>query len=71
MTIYQGELDCLDYDSTLDTSRHYNFEPAVIDEALRGTISTLADSARERIKHIVSRQGYLPREVKERILKNL
>lgn len=71
ITVFKQELACLEYDSVLDASKAYRFEMATIQEATKGGVFRLADSALERIKFRVQGQGYLPREHKRLVLDNL
>jgi hypothetical protein len=72
ITIYPEELSILAHTSFLDVSKSYvGFSPAEIARGISRGVHHLSDSARAKIKHIVSGQGYLIERVKKKVLQNL
>lgn len=71
ITIFQSELECLQHDSWLDTSKAYELDTHTVELGAAAGVFRLADSARARIKHHVTGQPYLTAEQKALVLANL
>ena len=72
IALYKEDLAFLSHQSFLDASKYYdNFPPQEIARGISDGVCPLSQSARARIKHIVSGQRYLIERVKKKILSNL
>ena len=70
--LYEEDLAVLSHQSFLDASKYYDdFSPQEIANGIRNGVCSLSQSARARIKHVVSGQRYLIERVKKKILNNL
>lgn len=71
LKIFKEELSCLDYDSYLDVSKAYEFDPHTIEKGVTGGVYSLAPSALTRIKNALNGQSYLPEVQRSKALSNL
>lgn len=69
--IFKEELNLLEYDSYIDTSKAYCLDVCIVQKGLENGVSSLSVKTRERIKFHVKSQGYLPEYQKKLVLENL